>query len=118
MTLLTVHEMAVLEGAAAGETYAETGHRIYLTEGSISNVATRVMRKLGAASMPQAVLLACRAGLLDGRPQRHGDHAGYAAHVYRGEDPKACPHGCWEGEKAYRTKQRQARKALKAPERP
>ena len=63
---LTQHEMSVLQGVADGETYAQIGQRIYLTEKSVSNVATRVMRKLGARTMPHAVWLACRAGLLDG----------------------------------------------------
>jgi hypothetical protein len=56
------------------------------------------------------VLLACHAGILDGRPRRHGDHAGYAAHVYRGEEP--CD-ACRAGELEYRAGLR-ARNAMKA----
>ncbi|MFD4912807.1 hypothetical protein ACFWNR_06245 [Streptomyces virginiae] len=76
------------------------------------------MEKLDAENAAHAVFLACRAGLLDGRPQRHGDHAGYAAHKYRGEDPKDCRHGCWEGEQAYRAAQRAALKARQKPSEP
>ncbi|NUU21066.1 MAG: helix-turn-helix transcriptional regulator [Streptomycetaceae bacterium] len=100
---LTDIERDVLQGAADGETYAETSARIFITEGSVSNVATRIMRKLDARSMPQAVLLACRAGILDGKPRRHGDHAGYAAHQYRGEEPCDL---CKAGERKYRNERR------------
>lgn len=110
MRTLTAIEADVLRGAADGETYAETAHRIFITEKSVSNVATRIMRKLGARSMPQAVLLACQAGILDGRPQRHGDHAGFAAHRYRQEEP--CD-ACRAGERAYRTEQRRRRQSAR-----
>jgi hypothetical protein len=68
------------------------------------------MRALGARTAPQAVLIACQLGLLDGRPQRHGDHAGYEAHRRRGENPKHCRLGCVEGERAHRA----AMRAVKA----
>ncbi|MGW4075946.1 response regulator transcription factor [Streptomyces asiaticus] len=100
---LTDNELAVLRGAADGETYAETSRRIFLTEKSVSNVATRVMRKLNAKTMAQAVHLAHQAGLL--RRERHGDHAGYTAHLRRGEKP--CE-PCRLGERAYRNGKREA----------
>jgi hypothetical protein len=56
------------------------------------------------------VFLAVQAGLLDPR-RRHGDHAGFAAHRYRGEEP--CE-ACWEGERAYRRERRAARRAAKS----
>lgn len=106
---LSRNELDVLQGAADGETYAETGSRIFITEKSVSNIAARAMRKLDAKTMPHAVILACRAGLLDGKPRRHGDHAGYAAHLYRREDPCAL---CKAGERVYRNARRsQPRKA-------
>lgn len=108
MTDLTVIELDVLRGSANGETYAETARRIFITEKSVSNVARRVMRKLDARTMPHAVHLAWQAGIL--RRERHGDHAGFTAHVRRGEDPWACQQGCPEGERAYRTGRRQQRK--------
>lgn len=104
--LLTDNEMAVLRGAADGETYAETSRRIFLTEKSVSNVAARVMRKLGAKSMAHAVHLAHAAGLL--RPERHGDHAGYTAHLRRGESPCGL---CRAGERVYRNGLRAAKDA-------
>ncbi|MFJ8208149.1 helix-turn-helix transcriptional regulator [Streptomyces sp. NPDC096033] len=114
MADLTVTELNVLQGAATGESYAATARRIFITEKSVSNVATRVMRKLGAETMPHAVLLACQAGILDGRPRRHGDHAGYVAHKRRGEDPKDCPFGCQEGELAYKAARWRARRARRS----
>ena len=110
--LLTDNELEVLNGAAAGETYADTARRIFLTRKSVSNVATRVMRKLGAKTMPQAVLLACQAGLLDGRPrsQRHGDHTGYTNHQKRGEE--ACD-ACKAGEAAYQVERRRKRRQVR-----
>ena len=108
---LTDIELDVLRGAADGETYADTSRRIFITEKSVSNVARRVMRKLGADTMPHAVLLACRAGLLDGRPRRHGDHAGFAAHGRRGEAP--CD-ACVNGELDYQTARKHARRSQEA----
>jgi hypothetical protein len=52
-----------------------------------------------------AVHLAYQAGLL--RRERHGDHAGFAAHRYRDEEP--CDE-CWAGERAYRAERRQRRR--------
>lgn len=103
---LTDNELAVLRGAADGETYAETSRRIFLTEKSVSNVATRVMRKFGAKTMAQAVHLAHQAGLL--RRERHGDHAGYTAHLRRGEPPCGL---CRAGERVYRNGLRAAKEA-------
>lgn len=104
---LAGNEMAVLQGAAAGETYAQTAARIFLTEKSVSNVGLRVMAKLGARTMAQAVFVAVQLKILD-PTRRHGDHAGFAAHRYYGEEP--CEE-CWEGERAYRRDRRAARKA-------
>lgn len=109
MSPLTAIELDVLRGAANGETYAATAKRIFITEKSVSNVATRIMRKLGAQSMAHAVHLAYQAGIL--RRERHGDHAGFTAHTRRGEDPWACTRGCPEGERAYRAARRQQREA-------
>lgn len=102
---LTGNELAVLQGAAAGETYAHTAARIFLTDKSVSNVALRVMAKLGAQTMAHAVYLAVQLRILD-PTRRHGDHAGFAAHRYYGEDPCDL---CWEGERAYRRDRRAVR---------
>lgn len=109
---LTDIEHTVLEGRANGLTYADIAARTHYSLIGIKKVGLRVLTKLGARDMAHAVLIACQAGVLDGRPQRHGDHAGFAAHVYRGEDPWACTKGCPEGERAYRRAQK-ARAATK-----
>lgn len=105
MSALTEIELEVLRGVADGETYAETSHRIFITEKSVSNVATRVMRKLDARSMPHAVHLAHLAGIL--RQERHGDHAGYVAHTRRRETP--CD-ACVQGELDYQAERREMRR--------
>ncbi|MGW6946142.1 helix-turn-helix domain-containing protein [Streptomyces xanthophaeus] len=106
---LTELEVEVIRLAAEGLGYKEIAERIYVIPRRATEIKTGALRKLGARNIASGVYLACRAGILDGRPQRHGDHAGYAAHKYRGEDPKLCPHGCWEGELAYRAERRRAR---------
>lgn len=105
---LTDIEHAVLEGRANGLTIMAIAARTKYSYRGIEDAAMRVLRKLGARDMAHAVFLACRAGLLDGKPQRHGDHAGYAAHLYRREEP--CD-ACKTGERAYRNQRRQQRKA-------
>lgn len=99
---LTSGQLAVLELAAEGFTYREIARQLGIGPAAVANRAEHAVRNLGGRTIAHGVLLACRAGLLDGRPQRHGDHAGYEAHRRRGEDPKLCPHGCWEGEQAHK----------------
>ena len=82
---------------------AAKAHRTY---SYIVNVGSRVIEKLGARDMAHAVFIAVQIGLLD-PTRRHGDHAGFAAHRYYGEEP--CE-ACWEGERAYRRGRRAARK--------
>ncbi|MEU6925523.1 helix-turn-helix transcriptional regulator [Streptomyces sp. NPDC046631] len=107
---LTENELTVLQRAAQGETYAAIAQALGYAEKSVNKMGFRLIRKLGASNITHAVLLACQAGLLDGKPRRHGDHAGFAAHQYRGEEP--CE-ACWEGERAYRRGRKAARKATK-----
>lgn len=99
--VLTARQLEVLARVAAGASYAELAVEWCIAETTVRGYGHRAVLRLGANSLPHAVLIACRAGLIDGRPQRHGDHAGYAAHVRRGEDP--CP-ACREGERHYRTR--------------
>lgn len=99
---LARRELEALHLVAAGATHSEAARQLVMTPKGFTATVNRAMRKLGARNAPHAVLLACRAGILDGRPQRHGDHAGYVAHTRRGEDPKNCQLGCPEGEKTYR----------------
>lgn len=95
-------EITVLRFASEGRTFAAIARILDVTEASVLGARQRALAKLGARNIANGVILACRAGILDGRPQRHGDHAGYEAHRRRGEDPKQCPHGCWEGEQVHK----------------
>jgi DNA-binding CsgD family transcriptional regulator len=106
--VLTPRQTEVLELASTGRSYYQIGRALGITENTVDVMVRQIFRRLDAENLPHAVLLGCRAGILDGRPQRHGDHAGFAAHRYRGEEP--CE-ACWEGERDYRTGRRQARKA-------
>ncbi|WP_093803958.1 helix-turn-helix transcriptional regulator [Streptomyces sp. Wb2n-11] len=103
---LTDRELELLQRVADGTTYVQLAEEWVLAEVSVRSIGARVLRKLGAATIAHAVYLACQADLLDGRPRRHGDHAGFRAHERRGEDPWLCP-PCAQGERAYRA----ARKA-------
>ncbi|WP_051833652.1 response regulator transcription factor [Streptomyces katrae] len=107
---LVDREVEVLRGISEGGSYQEIAAELVLAHASVKNYAASAIKKLGARSQAHAVFLACRAGLLDGRPQRHGDHAGYEAHRKRGEDPKDCPHGCWAGEQAHKAAMRARQK--------
>ena len=103
---LTANEFTVLERAANGDTYATIARDLGYQEKSVSKMALRLARKLGANNITHAVFLACQLRILD-PTRRHGDHAGFNAHKYRGEDP--CQ-ACWDGERQYRAERRAARK--------
>ena len=109
--VLSAVQLAVLEGRAHGLTGKQLSAKFSYSDRGIEHASTAILRKLGARDMAHAVFIACQAGILDGRPQRHGDHAGFAAHRYRGEEPCAA---CWEGERAYRRAQKSARRAANA----
>jgi DNA-binding CsgD family transcriptional regulator len=106
--VLTDNELEVLRRAAGGETYAVIARDLGYQEKSVSKMALRLARKLGANNITHAVHLAHLVGLL--RRERHGDHAGFTAHVRRGEDPWVCKQGCPEGERAYRAEMRRKRR--------
>lgn len=101
MAELTERERAVVLAAANGASYRELARQWGTREITVRGYGHRALRKLGARSIAHAVFLACQAGILDGRPQRHGDHAGYEAHRRRGEDPKQCE-PCRLGERAHK----------------
>lgn len=105
--VLTERELYVLLRSAAGDTYAVIAKDLQMHELAVGKIASRMFVKLGARNIANAVLLACRAGVIDGRRQSHGDHNGYEAHVRR-RDEICDP--CRDGEKAYRA----ALKAQKA----
>jgi DNA-binding CsgD family transcriptional regulator len=104
---LTPHELRVLEMVALGNTHDDIAQKLVMTAKGVTPTVNRAIRKLGANNAPHAVFLACQFRILD-PTRRHGDHAGFAAHRYRAEEP--CE-ACWEGERAYRAERRQARKA-------
>ncbi|MFE2326099.1 hypothetical protein ACFXD5_19590 [Streptomyces sp. NPDC059385] len=105
-------EMDLLLLMAEGRTLAQVATMWGVERGTVHTFAARLRRRLGAETNPHAVLLACQAGLLDGRPQRHGDHAGYEAHRRRGEDPcDACRAGEREHRSRYKARQTPQRAA-------
>ncbi|MFD9249574.1 LuxR C-terminal-related transcriptional regulator [Streptomyces bottropensis] len=104
---LTDRELELLTRVANGESYPDIAASWVVEQITVRTTGARVLRKLGARNIAHAVFLACRAGVLD-PSRRHGDHAGFAAHRYYGEEP--CDE-CWEGERAYRRDLRAARKA-------
>jgi DNA-binding CsgD family transcriptional regulator len=105
--------MELLGRVAEGATYVQLAQEWTLAEVSVRSIGSRVLKKLGAETIAHAVFIACRAGILDGRPVRHGDHAGFRAHERRGEDPWACA-PCATGERAYRADRKQASSPLTA----
>lgn len=107
---LTARELQLITRVAEGETYPQIARDWVVAEITVRTTGARVMRKLGASTIANAVFVACREGILEPR-RRHGDHPGFAAHVYRGEDP--CE-ACREGERAYRRELRAARKVNSA----
>lgn len=107
---LPARDIEFLQRLARGEIPQDIAASWHMEMTSVWTVAERLRKRLGARTNEHAVFLACRAGILDGRPQRHGDHAGFAAHRYRGEEPCGA---CWDGEREYRAERRAARKAAK-----
>ncbi|MFH9426022.1 response regulator transcription factor [Streptomyces sp. NPDC017529] len=96
---LSARQMEVLRHAAAGASIPQTARAMHLAVGTVHYHQQVIVTALRARNITNAILLACQVGLLDGRPQRHGDHAGFAAHFRRGEEPCS---SCVAGEKAYR----------------
>lgn len=108
---LTARQTEVIKLASTGRSYYQIGRSLGITENTVDVFMRQIFKRLGADNLPHAVLLACHAGILDGRPQRHGDHAGFAAHRYRNEEP--C-RACREAERAYQHDRRVARRATAA----
>jgi len=105
---LAAREVEYLERLAHGETIQEIARAWNYEESGARSIGERLRKKLGAKTNTQAVFVAVQLKILD-PARRHGDHAGFAAHRYRGEEP--CDE-CWEGERAYRRERRAARKAV------
>ncbi|MFD8777577.1 hypothetical protein [Streptomyces sp. NPDC059916] len=104
---LAPREVEYLERLARGESIQEIAQAWHYEESGARSIGERLRKKLGARTNTQAVFIAVQLKVLD-PTRRHGDHAGFAAHRYRGEEP--CD-ACWAGERAYRTERRAARKA-------
>ncbi len=106
---LTEREVQYLERLAQGDTVQEIARAWNYEASGARSIGERLRKKLGAKTNTHAVLLACQAGILDGRPrsQRHGDHAGYTNHQKRGEP--ACD-ACKAGERAYQVQRRLRRR--------
>jgi DNA-binding CsgD family transcriptional regulator len=111
---LAPRETEILQLVSQGLSYGEAARQVrpQISENTAKAHMQRVLTKLGAHHAPHAIYLACQAGILDGRPQRHGDHAGYMAHVRRG-DPPCMP--CRAGEREYRRGRRRLSRATKLP---
>ncbi|GAA3113656.1 LuxR C-terminal-related transcriptional regulator [Streptomyces echinatus] len=107
MNPLTARQLDVLKRIAEGQPWARIGSDLGISINGVGSINKQILAKLGATSAAHAVFLGCRAGLLDGRPQRHGDHAGYTAHLRRHETP--CD-DCAKGEIAYRAARRSNRR--------
>lgn len=103
--------MQLLTRVAEGETYRQVAKDWVVAEITVRTTGARVMRKLGACTIAHAVFLAVQLRILD-PTRRHGDHPGFAAHRYYGEEP--CE-ACWDGERAYRRERHAARRAAMAP---
>ena len=106
-SILTPRQTDVLQLAAQGQTYHQIGRALGITRNTVDVLMRQICKRLQAQNLPHAVLLGCRAGILDGKPRRHGDHAGYNAHKYRGEDPCDL---CVAGERKYRAEQQRNRR--------
>ncbi|MFF9175941.1 LuxR C-terminal-related transcriptional regulator [Streptomyces sp. NPDC014793] len=109
MKALTAREAEALQRVANGETYRQIAKDWGVEEITVRTTGARVMKKLGANTISHAVHLAWQAGIF--RRERHGDHAGYTAHLRRGEPP--CD-DCAKGEIDYRAARRGARRSRAA----
>lgn len=100
---LSDRQRAILTHRAEGLSGPQIAQLLHIAIGTLAYHEQVIVTRLGARNITHAILLGCQAGLLDGRPRRHGDHAGYAAHASRGEQP--CD-ACKTGERTYRNEQR------------
>jgi len=62
--VLTEREQQVLDGMSRGESNAEIGRELFLSEDTVKTHARRLFRKVGAADRAQAVALGFRWGFL------------------------------------------------------
>jgi DNA-binding NarL/FixJ family response regulator len=62
---LTDREIDLLYGIALGETHKESGERMFLSPDTIKDYRKRIIAKLGAKGMCNAVALAIGNGIID-----------------------------------------------------
>lgn len=103
---LTGHQHTVLSMLAEGQSQARIARQLGRSEVAVRATVWRIKQALGAVTAAHAVHLAHGAGILGGRPDRHGDHAGFARHVRAGELPCGA---CRAGEREYRAGLRRRR---------
>lgn len=107
---LEQREVEYLQRLAQGETIQEIARAWGYEESGARSIGERLRKKLGARTNTQALFIAVQLKFID-PARRHGDHAGFAAHRYRDEEP--CE-ACWDGERAYRRELRAARRVRQA----
>jgi DNA-binding CsgD family transcriptional regulator len=89
-TELTRIEHLMLWHAAHGHTYASMARSLGYTRQSAANIGVRIVRKLGAANITNAVYLAVSNNLIGTHPDC-GDRAAYLRHLRSKEPPcRAC----------------------------
>ena len=101
MRALSDRQQAILKLRAEGLSGPQIAAQLSCAVSTVDYHERVVLHTLQARNMTHAVHLAWETGLLS--RERHGDHAGYTAHLRRGEDP--CDQ-CRAGERDYRAGRR------------
>ena len=94
---LSPRQLDTLHRMATGQSWTKIASDLGITVNGVGSISRQIFRKLGAQSTAHAVNIAWETGLFSRK--RHGDHAGYTAHLRRGEEP--CDQ-CRAGERDYR----------------
>jgi DNA-binding CsgD family transcriptional regulator len=105
VTTFSDRQLAILRLRADGHSGPQIAAKLNIAVSTVDYHERVICHRLDAVNITNAVHLAWQAGIL--RRERHGDHAGYAAHLYRGEGPCDL---CKAGERAYRNERRNSRK--------
>ncbi|MFE1767256.1 helix-turn-helix transcriptional regulator [Streptomyces angustmyceticus] len=97
--LLTATQTRILHLITEGHDQEQVAYIVRHSPKTIGFQLKKIREAFGAFNNAHLVHLAYQAGALEAPPKRrHGDHAGFAAHKYRGETP--CD-DCVAGEKEY-----------------
>ena len=102
---LSDRQQRILRLRAEGLTGPQIARAENLAISTVDHHERVIVHVLRAVNITNAVHLAYQAGIL--RRERHGDHAGYTAHIRRHETP--CD-DCARGEIAYRAARRSNRR--------